>query len=128
MTATSNRQLKNICVLYRFRYRKYKEFVQAAINLDRTITQTKVHLVYEGGDRWLSKLVLEDVFVRESQVLCIIPKALKLLGCLPNSPTVEELVISSMQERMSEMLNHADALIFLLGDFATSEALITFVS
>ena len=59
-------------------------------------------------------------------MLGIIPKALKPLGCLPDSPTGEELVVSSMQERISEMLNHADAFIFLSGDLATLETLITF--
>ena len=33
-----------------------------------------------------------------------------------------------MQERISEMLNHANAFIFLPGDLATLEALITFAS
>ncbi|KAH9779059.1 Anaphase-promoting complex subunit 6 [Citrus sinensis] len=33
-----------------------------------------------------------------------------------------------MQERISEMLNHADTFIFLLGDLATLEALITFAT
>ena len=42
--------------------------------------------------------------------------------------TGEELVVSSMQERISEMLNHADAFIFLPGDLATLEALIAFAS
>ena len=46
-------------------------------------------------------------------MLGIILKALKPLGCLPNPSTGEELVISSMQERIFEMLNHADAFIFL---------------
>ncbi|KAK9222196.1 hypothetical protein WN944_010628 [Citrus x changshan-huyou] len=43
-------------------------------------------------------------------------------------PTGEELVVSSMQERISEMLNHADAFIFLSEALATLEALITFAS
>ena len=38
----------------------------------------------------------------------------------------EELVVSSMQEWISYMLNHANAFIFLSGDFATLDALITF--
>ena len=33
-----------------------------------------------------------------------------------------------MQERISEMMNHVDAFIFLPGDLATFEALITFAS
>ncbi|KAK9185310.1 hypothetical protein WN943_025666 [Citrus x changshan-huyou] len=128
MAATSSSQLKNICVLSGFRYRKYKEFVQAAVGLGRTIAERKLHLVYEGGDRGLSKLVFEAAFVRGSQVLDIIPKALKPVEYLPDLPTGEELVVSGMQERISEMLNHADAFIFLLGDLATLEALITFDS
>ncbi|XP_024041909.1 probable cytokinin riboside 5'-monophosphate phosphoribohydrolase LOGL10 [Citrus clementina] len=108
MAATSSSQLKNICVLFGFRYGKYKEFVQAAVDLGRAIAKRKLHLVYGGGDRGLSKLVSEAAFVRGSQVLGIIPKAIKPLGCLSYPPTGEELVV--------------------LGDLATLEALITFVS
>ena len=61
-------------------------------------------------------------------MLGIILKALKPLGCLPDSPTGKELVVSGMQERISEMLNHANAFIFLPEDLATLEALITFAS
>ncbi|KAK9180895.1 hypothetical protein WN944_024031 [Citrus x changshan-huyou] len=99
MTATSSNQLKNICVLSGFRYEKYKEFVQAAIDLGRAIAERKLHLVYGGGDRGLSKLVSKAAFVRGSQVLGIIPKILKPLGCLPDPPTGEELVVSGMQEK-----------------------------
>ena len=99
-----------------FCYGKYKDFVQAAIDLGHAIAERKLHLVYRGGDRGLSKLVSEAAFVRGTQVLGIIPKALKPLGCLPDSPTREELVVSGMQERISKMLNHADVFIFLPGD------------
>ena len=57
-----------------------------------------------------------------------ITNALKPLGCLPNPQTRKELVVSCMQERISEMLNHADTFIFLPGDLATLESLITFAS
>ena len=43
-------------------------------------------------------------------------------------PIGEDLVVSSMQERISELLNHANTFIFLSGDLATLEALITFAS
>ena len=85
-----------------FRYGKYKEFVQAVIDLGRATTERKLHLVYGGGDQGLSELDSEAAFVRGSQVLGIIPKALKPLGCLPDPPTGEELVVSGMQERISE--------------------------
>ncbi|KAK9208934.1 hypothetical protein WN944_001295 [Citrus x changshan-huyou] len=103
MAATPNRQFKNICVLSGFNYGKHKEFVEAAIDL-------------------------EAAFVKGSQVLGIIPRALKSLGSLSDSPTGEELVVSSVQERIIEMLNHADAFVFLPGDLATLEALITLAS
>ena len=99
MAATSSSQLKNICVLSGFRYGKYKEFVQAAIDLGRATVERKLHLVYEEGNRKLSKLVSKATLVRGSQVLGIIPKTLKPLGCLPDPPTEEELVVSGMQEK-----------------------------
>ncbi|KAK9214940.1 hypothetical protein WN944_006942 [Citrus x changshan-huyou] len=128
MAATLNRQFKNICVLSEFTYGKHKEFVDAAIDLSRSIAERKLHLVYGGGNRGLSKLVSEAAFVRGSQVLGIILRALKPLGSLSNSSTGEELVVSGMQERITKILNHADAFIFLLGDLATLEALITLAS
>ena len=121
-------QFKNICVLSRFNYGKHKEFVEPAIDLDRSIEEGKLHLVYGGGNWELSKLVSEAVFVRGSQVLAIIPRALKPLGSLSDSPTVEELIILGMQERITEIFNHADAFIFLSEDLATLEALITLAS
>ncbi|KAK9211836.1 hypothetical protein WN943_001215 [Citrus x changshan-huyou] len=108
MAATLNRQFKNICVLYGFNYGKHKEFVEAAIDLGRSIAERKLHLVYGGGNQGLSKLVSEVAFVRKSQVLGIIPRALKPLGSLSDSPTGEELIVS--------------------GDLATLEALITLES
>ncbi|KAK9184903.1 hypothetical protein WN943_025255 [Citrus x changshan-huyou] len=128
MSATPNRQFKNICVLSGFTYGKHKEFVEAAIDLGRSIAARKLHLVYGGGNRGLSKMVSEAAFIRASQVLGIIPRVLKPLGSSSDSSTGEELVVSSMQERITEMLNHADAFIFLPGDFATLEALITLAS
>ncbi|KAK9230146.1 hypothetical protein WN944_023113 [Citrus x changshan-huyou] len=49
MAATPNRQFKNICVLSGFTYGKHKEFVEAAIDLGRSIAARKLHLVYGGG-------------------------------------------------------------------------------
>ncbi|KAK9199154.1 hypothetical protein WN944_014342 [Citrus x changshan-huyou] len=128
MAATPNRQFKNICVLSGFTNGKHKEFVEAAIDLGRSIAARKLHLVYGGGNRGLSKMVSEAAFIRGSQVLGIIPRVLKPLGNSSDSSTGEELVVSGMEERITEMLNHADAFIFLPGDLATLEALITLAS
>ncbi|KAK9190390.1 hypothetical protein WN943_018995 [Citrus x changshan-huyou] len=59
MAATPNRQFKNICVLSGFTYGKHKEFVEAAIDLGRSIAARKLHLVYGGGNRELSKMAFE---------------------------------------------------------------------
>ncbi|KAH9792872.1 hypothetical protein KPL71_004324 [Citrus sinensis] len=48
--STLNRQFKNICVLSGFTYGKHKEFVDATIDLGRSIAERKLHLVYGGGD------------------------------------------------------------------------------
>lgn len=96
MAATSSRQFKKICILFRFHYRKHKKFIQAAINLGLVLVERKIHLVYKGDDRRLSKLFLKAIYIGESQMLGIIPKALKHLGCLPDQLTRVELVISSM--------------------------------
>ena len=61
-------------------------------------------------------------------MLGIIPRALKSLGSSSDSSIGEELVVSGMQERITKMLNHADAFIFLPGDLTTLEALITLTS
>ncbi|KAK9209012.1 hypothetical protein WN944_001373 [Citrus x changshan-huyou] len=128
MAATPNRQFKNICVISGFNYGKHKEFVEAAIDLGRSIAERKLHLVYGGGNRGLSKLVSEAAFGKGSQVLGIIPRALKPLGSLFDPSIGEELVVSGMQEIITEILNHADAFIFLPGDLVTLEALITLAS
>ena len=64
MAASSSRQFKNICVLSGFHYGKYKDVVQVAVDFGRAIAERKLYLVYGGGDRGLSKLVSEDVFIR----------------------------------------------------------------
>ncbi|KAH9671201.1 hypothetical protein KPL70_017267 [Citrus sinensis] len=106
--STPTRQVKNICVLSGFTYGKHKEFVESAIDLGRSIAARKLHLVYGGGNRGLSKMVSEAAFIRGSQVLGIIPRVLKPLGSSSDSSTGEELVVS--------------------GDLATLEALITLAS
>ena len=111
-----------------FNYAKYKEFVEATIDFGWSITVRKLHLVYRRGDRGLQKLVSEAAYIRGSQVLGIIPRVLKPLCCFSDSPTGEELVVSSVQERITEMLNHADAFIFIPRDLTTLEALNTLAS
>ena len=87
MATTLNKQFKNICVMSGFDYGKYKEFIEAALDLGRSIAARKLHLVYGGGDRGLSKLVSKAAYIKRSQVLSIILRALKPLSYLSDSPT-----------------------------------------
>ena len=50
-----------------FTYGKHKEFVDATIDLGRSIEERKLHLVYGGGNRGLSKLVVVQILLN-SQV------------------------------------------------------------
>ncbi|KAK9204623.1 hypothetical protein WN943_014887 [Citrus x changshan-huyou] len=92
MVTTPNRIFKNICVLSGFNYGKHKEFVEAAIDLGRSIKRENY------------TLYMEEFF------------------------GLTEWVVSGIQKRITEMLNHADAFIFLPRDLATLEALITLAS
>lgn len=73
---------------------------------------------------------LSQKYLKPEEAKCSIssPKALKPLECLPSSPIRKELIVSSMQERIRKMVNHADAFILFLRDLATLEAPITFAS
>ena len=85
-------------------------------------------MIHRECDRGLSKLLLEAAFIRGSQVLDIIPEALKSLGYLTDQPIEEKLIVSSMEKKISKMLNHTDVFIFLPGYFAALKALLIFVS
>ena len=50
MATILNKQFKKICVLYGFNYGKHKEFVEAAVDLGRSIAERKLHLVYGEGN------------------------------------------------------------------------------
>ena len=91
MAATLNRQFNNVYVLSKFHYKKYKTFIHKVINLSCVLSERKLHMVYGGHDRGLSKLVSEVVFIKGSQVLSIIPDALKPLRCLLDPPTEKKI-------------------------------------
>ena len=57
----------------------------------------------------------------------IIPKTLAEANLIGKT-NGEEKIISSMSERLTEMINHADAFIALLGGLGTLEEILTVVS
>ncbi|KAK9217700.1 hypothetical protein WN943_006328 [Citrus x changshan-huyou] len=64
MAATPNKQFKNICVLSGFNYGKHKEFVEATIDLGRSIAERnyiwRMEEVIEGYQNWSQKLLLSE--------------------------------------------------------------------
>ena len=93
----------------------YSKYIFQWFELKRLIILNLVcyHQNQYYGNIYVNKLVSEVVFIKGSQVLSIIPDALKPLRCLLDPPTEEKLVVLSIQERISEMLNDVDAFISL---------------
>ena len=114
MTESSSRRITNICVFCGSGSGENPIFVDAAKELGRVMAQRKIHLVYGGGDLGLMGAVSKAAQDRGSQVLGIIPKTLAEENLIEKI-NGEEKIISSMSERLTEMINHADAFIALLG-------------
>jgi len=76
--------------------------------------------VYGGGKLGLMGRVSIAVFLRDSQVLGVISKAIAE-GDIIGKTTREELQVSTMSERLSVMFNHTDAFIALPGGLGNLE-------
>jgi predicted Rossmann-fold nucleotide-binding protein len=76
MAGFSGHQIKNICVFGGSSPGKEKEFLESANPLSQVLAKRKIHLVYGGGSLGLIGSVSTAAFLRSSQVLGIIPKAL----------------------------------------------------
>ncbi|XP_052312909.1 probable cytokinin riboside 5'-monophosphate phosphoribohydrolase LOGL10 [Populus trichocarpa] len=120
MASSSIPKIKNICVFCGSSPGKEREFLESANHLDRVLAERKIHLVYGGGSLGLMGSVSIAVFLGDSQVLGVIPKALAE-GDIIGKTVGEELQVSTMSERLSVMFNHADAFIALPGGLGTLE-------
>ena len=76
MAGSSGHEIKNICVLCGSSIGKEKKSLELGNHLGRVLVERKIHLVYGGGSIGLMGSVLIVVFLGDSQVLGIIPKAL----------------------------------------------------
>jgi len=120
MAGSSSHQIRNICVFSGSNPEKEKEFLESANHLGQVLAERKIHLVYGGGSLGLIGGVSIAVFLRGSQVLGVVPKALakwdiigKIIG--------EELQVSTMSDRMNAMFDQADTFIALPGGLGTLE-------
>ena len=76
MAGSSALKIKNICVFCGSSPGKEKEFLESANHLGRVLAERKIHLVYGGGSLGLMGGVSIAAFLRGSQVLGVVPKAL----------------------------------------------------
>jgi len=120
MASSSSHHIRNICVFCGSSPRKEKEFLESANHLGQVLAERKIHLVYGGGNLGLMGGVSIAAFLRGSQVLGVVPKALAQ-GDIIGKTIGEELQVPTMSDRMNTMFNHADVFIALLGGLGTLE-------
>jgi len=120
MASSSSHHIRNICVFSGSSPGKEKEFLESTNHLGQVLAERKIHLVYGGGSLGLMGGVSIAVFLGESQVLGVVPKALGK-GDIIGKTVGEELQVSTMFDRMNAMFNHVDAFIALPGGLGTLE-------
>jgi len=76
MASFSSHHIRNICVFGGSNPGKENEFLESANHLGQVLAERKIHLVYGGGSLGLMGGVSITVFLRGSQVLGVVPKAL----------------------------------------------------
>ena len=76
--------------------------------------------MYGGGSLGLTGGMSIAVFLEDSQVLGVVPKALAK-GDIIGKTIGEELQVSTMSDRLNAMFNHVDAFIALPGGLSTLE-------
>jgi predicted Rossmann-fold nucleotide-binding protein len=76
MAGSLSHHMRNICVFGGCSPGKEKEFLESANHLGRVLAERKIPLVYEGGSLGLMGGVSIAAFLKGSQVLGVVPKAL----------------------------------------------------
>ncbi|XVF17077.1 hypothetical protein REPUB_Repub10bG0086900 [Reevesia pubescens] len=127
MEITSVRQIKNVCVFCESNPGKDEEFLKIANNLGRILAERKIHLVYGGGSIGLMGYVATAAQLGGSQKLGIIPRALTRRDIIGKT-IGNEILVSCMHERMTIMIENADAFIALPGGFGTLEEIFQIAS
>jgi hypothetical protein len=120
MAVSSSHHKRNIYVFGGSSPGKEKEFLESANHLGQVLADIKIHLVYGGDNLGLMGGVSIAVFLRGSQVLGVVPKALVKRDIIGKT-IGEELQVLTMSDRLDAMFNHVDAFIALLGGLGTLE-------
>ncbi|KAL6519061.1 hypothetical protein OROHE_017486 [Orobanche hederae] len=121
-SSSSARKLHSICIFGGASYGNEACFTEAAHNLGRTLGGKCIHVVYGGGSLGLMGRAAASAYMKGVKVVGVIPKPLtesKITGATIG----DEFRTMNMQDRITYMLNYADAFITLPGGFGTLEEL-----
>ncbi|KAL6563211.1 hypothetical protein OROHE_005798 [Orobanche hederae] len=116
------KRFNSICIFSGASHGNEACFTEAAHNLGRTLGEKCIHIVYGGGSLGLMGRAAASAYMEGVKVLGIIPKPLaesKLTGATIG----DEFRAVNMQDRITHMINNADAFITLPGGFGTLEEL-----
>ncbi|KAL6501115.1 hypothetical protein OROHE_025312 [Orobanche hederae] len=121
-SSSSARKFNSICIFGGASYGNEACFTEAAHNLGRTLGERCIHIVYGGGSPGLMGRAAASAYMEGLKVVGIIPKP--LAESKINGATIgDEFRAVNMQDRITHMLNNADAFITLPGGFGTLEEL-----
>ncbi|KAL6516971.1 hypothetical protein OROHE_018259 [Orobanche hederae] len=119
--SSSAKRFNSICIFGGASHGNEACFTEAAHNLGRTLGEKCIHIVYGGGSLRLMGRAA-SAYMEGVKVLGIIPKPLaesKITGATIG----DEFRAVNMQDRITHMINNADAFITLPGGFGTLEEL-----
>ncbi|KAL6513994.1 hypothetical protein OROHE_019450 [Orobanche hederae] len=120
--SSSAKRFNSICIFGGASHGNEACFTEAAHNLGRTLGEKCIHIVYGGGSLGLMGRAAASAYMEGVKVLGIIPKPLaesKITGATIG----DEFRAVNMQDRITHMINNADAFITLPGGFGTLEEL-----
>ncbi|KAL6571424.1 hypothetical protein OROHE_003067 [Orobanche hederae] len=120
--SSSAKRFNSICIFGGASHGNEACFTEAAHNLGRTFGEKCIHIVYGGGSLGLMGRAAASAYMEGVKVLGIIPKPLaesKITGATIG----DEFRAVNMQDRITHMINNADAFITLPGGFGTLEEL-----
>ncbi|KAL6582673.1 hypothetical protein OROMI_004751 [Orobanche minor] len=116
------KKFNSICIFGGASHGKEACFTEAAHNLGRTLGEKCIHVVYGGGSLGLMRRAAASAYIEGVKVLGIIPKSLAE-SKITEETIGDEFRSVSMQDRITHMINNADAFITLSGGFGTLEEL-----
>ncbi|KAL6536451.1 hypothetical protein OROGR_013023 [Orobanche gracilis] len=121
-SSSAIRKINYICIFGGANHGNEACFTEAAHNLGRTLGEKSMHVVYGEGSLGLMGRAAASAYMEGVKVLGIIPKSLaesKITGATIG----DEFRAVHMQDRITHMINNADAFITLPGGFGTLEEL-----